>query len=94
MKHQMYQGQLISAGLNLESDEISITSIKHIPTLSVWEMDQAKRMQRSLSEAIHNQDEQFVVTVRDSIPILLQKDEMQQLHKELNEMIELLIETH
>lgn len=78
----------MTGNLNEESQQVTITRVKQVPAWSVWEEKQLEEMLEETHKAIESNQQTLVVTVRDSLPILIQQEDIQQLYREIMEIKE------
>ncbi|MEW9669037.1 hypothetical protein [Ammoniphilus sp. 3BR4] len=84
----IFNGNILSGTLNEESHEITITQVKQVPAWSVWEEKQLEEMLDQARKAIETNQQTLVITVRDSLPMLIQEEEIEQLYREIMEIKE------
>ncbi|RXT05267.1 hypothetical protein [Ammoniphilus sp. CFH 90114] len=80
-----YSGQIIDGNINSKANELEIRSIKNIPTQSVWVRNQISKMLDETSKAI-DLNEKMVITLRDTIPLILEQEEILKLNGDIHEI--------
>lgn len=80
-----YDGQILHGTINGESNELTVTSIKTIPTQSVWCIEQIREMLDQTTKAM-KLNMGITVTVRDSIPLVLENKEIEKLNMDIQEI--------
>lgn len=83
--HKRFDGQILNGNIDCKSNELEINSIRNIPTQSVWQSGQITEMLDQTEKAIEFH-EGLVVTVRDSIPLILDHEELLKLNADIHKI--------
>lgn len=78
-----FHGEILQGRVDQNHKELIITSVKNIGTQSVWTESQLNEMYEETQKALDDNHESLVITLRDSIPLMLDQQEIQILNKEI-----------
>ncbi|SFJ55578.1 hypothetical protein [Thermoflavimicrobium dichotomicum] len=84
--NQHISGQLISGEFHSDTNELVIKQIRNIPVESVWNQKQTEEMYQTLNTIKNSHEDSLIVSV-GMLPILLNRQEIEQLHQELQDII-------
>lgn len=83
---ESYNGDFLSGEISLDRKEFTIKMIKNTPTYSVWSEQQLHEMYEQLTKLKSSGEDSLVIT-SGMLPILLNRNEIEKLHKDLSEVI-------
>ncbi|BCJ88310.1 hypothetical protein [Effusibacillus dendaii] len=81
-----YNGDFLSGEISPDRKEFIIKTIRNTPTYSVWNEEQLHEMYEQLTK-LKNSGEDSMVITSGMLPILLNRNEIEKLHKDLGEVI-------
>ncbi len=86
---QRFNGQILQGLWDDGNQELTISRIKSVTTQSVWDGNQIREMSNQVSKALELGEEHLVVTLRDAVPLVLGRDEILNLNKDIYQILQL-----
>lgn len=81
-----FQGEILQGKVDHDHKELTVTGVKGIGTQSVWTESQLNEMYDETQKALDQSQENLIITLRDSIPLMLNQQEIHILNKEIGEI--------